>query len=38
MVTPDNYESMKILSSLYASSNNQQKRDIAKDHLKKVPI
>lgn len=33
---PDNYESMKILSSLYASTNNQQKREIAKVHLKKV--
>lgn len=37
MVKPDNYECMKILSSLYASTNNQQKRDIAKSHLKKVP-
>lgn len=27
---------MKILGSLYADSKNQQKRDIAKSHLKKV--
>ncbi|VVC34791.1 Tetratricopeptide repeat,Tetratricopeptide repeat-containing domain,Sel1-like [Cinara cedri] len=33
---PNNYESMKILSSLYASSNNQQKREIAKSHLMKI--
>eukprot|EP00102_Acyrthosiphon_pisum_P021387 XP_016658597.1 PREDICTED: RNA polymerase-associated protein CTR9 homolog [Acyrthosiphon pisum] len=33
---PGNYEAMKILGSLYADSKNQQKRDIAKSHLKKV--
>jgi len=33
---PENYESMKILGSLYADSKNQQKRDIAKSYLKKV--
>ncbi|XP_001951487.2 RNA polymerase-associated protein CTR9 homolog isoform X1 [Acyrthosiphon pisum] len=33
---PGNYEAMKILGSLYANSKNQQKRDIAKSHLKKV--
>jgi hypothetical protein len=27
---------MKILASLYADSNNQQKQDIAKNYLKKV--
>jgi hypothetical protein len=33
---PGNYETMKILGSLYASSTSQSKRDIAKNHLRKV--
>ncbi|XP_070619280.1 RNA polymerase-associated protein CTR9 homolog [Erythrolamprus reginae] len=33
---PNNYETMKILGSLYAGSDDQDKRDIAKGHLKKV--
>jgi RNA polymerase-associated protein CTR9 len=33
---PGNYETMKILGSLYASSDNEEKRNIAKSHLKKV--
>lgn len=33
---PGNYETMKILGSLYANSSSQSKRDIAKQHLKKV--
>ncbi|KAI4458501.1 rna polymerase-associated protein ctr9 [Holotrichia oblita] len=33
---PGNYETMKILGSLYANSTSQSKRDIAKSHLKKV--
>lgn len=33
---PGNYETMKILGSLYANSSSQSKRDIAKGHLKKV--
>ncbi|KAL5007726.1 hypothetical protein ScPMuIL_016532 [Solemya velum] len=33
---PGNYETMKILGSLYANSNDQTKRDTAKQHLKKV--
>ncbi|XP_017562760.1 RNA polymerase-associated protein CTR9 homolog [Pygocentrus nattereri] len=33
---PNNYETMKILGSLYAASDDQDKRDIAKGHLKKV--
>ncbi|XP_013407912.1 RNA polymerase-associated protein CTR9 homolog, partial [Lingula anatina] len=33
---PGNYETMKILGSLYANSTQQEKRDIAKQHLKKV--
>lgn len=33
---PGNYETMKILGSLYANSTSQSKRDIAKQHLKKV--
>ncbi|XP_066503956.1 RNA polymerase-associated protein CTR9 homolog [Hoplias malabaricus] len=33
---PNNYETMKILGSLYAASDDQEKRDIAKGHLKKV--
>lgn len=35
-VQPGNYETMKILGSLYANSNSQTKRDTAKNHLKKV--
>uniref|UniRef100_A0A336K1N5 CSON010701 protein n=1 Tax=Culicoides sonorensis TaxID=179676 RepID=A0A336K1N5_CULSO len=35
-VQPGNYETMKILGSLYANSSSQSKRDIAKNHLKKV--
>lgn len=35
-IQPGNYETMKILGSLYANSNSQSKRDIAKQHLKKV--
>jgi tetratricopeptide (TPR) repeat protein len=33
---PGNYETMKILGSLYANSSSQSKRDIAKSHLRKV--
>ncbi|CAM1324980.1 CTR9 (predicted), partial [Pycnogonum litorale] len=33
---PGNYETMKILGSLYANSTSQTKRDHAKQHLKKV--
>ena len=33
---PGNYETMKILGSLYANSDNEEKRNIAKSHLKKV--
>ncbi|KAL1452732.1 hypothetical protein WDU94_006936, partial [Cyamophila willieti] len=33
---PGNYETMKILGSLYANSSSQSKRDIAKQHLRKV--
>jgi RNA polymerase-associated protein CTR9 len=33
---PDNYETMKILGSLYANSSSQSKRDLAKEYLKKV--
>lgn len=33
---PGNYETMKILGSLYANSSSQSKRDIAKNYLKKV--
>ena len=33
---PGNYETMKILGSLYASSTTQVKRDLAKNYLKKV--
>ncbi|OWF42944.1 RNA polymerase-associated protein CTR9 homolog isoform X2 [Mizuhopecten yessoensis] len=33
---PGNYETMKILGSLYANSQDLGKRDIAKQHLKKV--
>jgi RNA polymerase-associated protein CTR9 len=35
-VQPNNYETMKILGSIYANSNSQSKRDTAKSHLKKV--
>ncbi|XP_068143351.1 RNA polymerase-associated protein CTR9 homolog [Drosophila tropicalis] len=35
-IQPGNYETMKILGSLYAHSNSQTKRDMAKTHLKKV--
>nr|CAD7595522.1 unnamed protein product [Timema genevievae] len=35
-VQPGNYETMKILGSLYANSTSQSKRDIAKNHLRKV--
>ncbi|TRY67808.1 hypothetical protein TCAL_07229 [Tigriopus californicus] len=33
---PNNYETMKILGSLYANSDNEEKRQIARNHLKKV--
>ena len=33
---PGNYETMKILGSLYANSLSAEKREIAKTHLKKV--
>ena len=33
---PGNYETMKILGSLYANSDNEEKREIAKNHLRKV--
>merc|ERR1719412_1883783 len=33
---PGNYETMRILGALYASSDNDEKREIAKSHLKKV--
>ena len=35
-VYPDNYETMKILGSLYAQSEDVAKQEIAKTHLKKV--
>uniref|UniRef100_A0A8C1VLQ8 CTR9 homolog, Paf1/RNA polymerase II complex component n=1 Tax=Cyprinus carpio TaxID=7962 RepID=A0A8C1VLQ8_CYPCA len=35
---PNNYETMKILGSLYATSDDQEKRDIAKEHLKKITV
>lgn len=35
---PNNYETMKILGSLYATLDDQEKRDIAKEHLKKVTV
>jgi RNA polymerase-associated protein CTR9 len=35
-VQPNNYETMKILGSLYANSSSQSKRETAKSHLKKV--
>merc|ERR1712088_23488 len=33
---PNNYETMRILGALYANSDNEEKREIAKSHLKKV--
>ena len=33
---PGNYETMKILGSLYASSANEEKRKVAETHLRKV--
>ena len=33
---PNNYETMKILGSLYAQSESEEKRNVAKTHLKKV--
>ncbi|CAG7835863.1 unnamed protein product [Allacma fusca] len=33
---PENYETMKILGSIYAQGTSQSKRDVAKDYLKKV--
>jgi RNA polymerase-associated protein CTR9 len=33
---PGNYETMKILGSLYAKSSSQSKQDIAKSYLRKV--
>ena len=33
---PDNYETKKILGSLYSVSSDAAKREVAKDHLKKV--
>ena len=33
---PGNYETMKILGSLYASFSNEEKRKFAENHLKKV--
>ena len=33
---PGNYETMRILGSLYANSDNEERREIAKSHLKKV--
>ena len=33
---PGNYETMRILGALYANSDNEEKREIAKSHLKKV--
>ena len=35
-VQPGNYETMKILGSLYANSTSTTKKDTAKAHLKKV--
>lgn len=35
---PDNYETMKILGSLYANSSSQSKKDMAKEYLKKVTL
>ncbi len=33
---PGNYETMKILGSLYATSKDESKREVAKNHLQKV--
>jgi RNA polymerase-associated protein CTR9 len=33
---PGNYESMKILASIYAASKEPEKRELAKQHFKKV--
>ncbi|KAK0082865.1 hypothetical protein PV325_009715 [Microctonus aethiopoides] len=33
---PDNYETLKVLESLYANSTSQPKREIAKNYLRKV--
>ena len=33
---PGNFETMRILGALYANSDNEEKREIAKSHLKKV--
>ena len=33
---PDNYETLKILSSIYANSPDHKKRESARDHLRKV--
>ncbi len=33
---PGNYETMKILGSLYAMSDSEEKRGVARTHLKKV--
>lgn len=35
-VQPGNYETMKILGSLYANSTSQTKREVARTHLAKV--
>lgn len=35
-VQPNNYETMKILSSLYAESKDEAKRELAKEYLQKV--
>ena len=35
-IQPMNYETMKILGSLYAASPSQSKRDLAKSYLQKV--
>lgn len=35
---PNNYETMKILGSLYAASEDQEKRDIAKVHFKESQL
>lgn len=33
---PDNYETLKILGSIYSNSNSQSKRGMAKNYLKKI--
>ena len=33
---PNNYETMKILGSLYANADSEEKRGVARQHLKKV--